>query len=409
MPNLIPKVDWQSSLDHCISKTMIQLSFVKAPGQFCLWTILFGFVTCQDKPTFSPQIDTDAAFGFKYHLIDSVGVKNPWAKMFGDLNGDGSPDIIIGGQKGPLVWYRNPDWKLMKISGGGYDTVDGEAGDMDGDGDIDVVMGGLYWYENPGTLSQTSDAFWETHQIADHPTHDVELADINNDGLLDIVTRNQSDFGTMKGNTIHVWIQGVADDWSEEIIECDHGEGLKVIDLDKDGDIDIIGTGFWFENSLTDPWRRHDITKWHASSNLSVGDFNGDGRLDIVLTPSELAKQDYKISWFEQPENLHDDVWPEHSLVDSIECVIHGVAAGDFNGDDMTDITYSEMHQGRDPDEVVALINRADGKQWDKVILSERGSHSIEVVDINQDGLPDIFGANWSGDYQPIELWLSTN
>ena len=192
----------------------------------------------------------------------------------------------------------------------------------------------------------------------------------------------------------------------KKILECDHGEGLNVVDLDGDGDPDIVGTGFWFENS-DDNWVQHHITEWHASSNLAVADFNGDGRKDIVLTPSELAGQHYKISWFEQPIKLKEDTWIEHNLVDSIECVIHGVAVADFDSDGEIDIAYSEMHQGQDPDEVVILINNGNGQDWDKMILSEKGSHSIEVADINGDTMPDILGANWSGEYQPVEVWYS--
>ena len=346
---------------------------------------------------------------FKYQFVDSAGVNNPWAKMIGDINDDGLMDIIIGGQDGPLVWYRNPDWESFNIANGGYNTVDGEAGDIDGDGDLDIVMGGLFWYENPGSHSATPGPVWEIHQIADHPTHDVELADINNDGTMDVVTRNQSDFGTFKGNTIHLWTNMGSDKWTEKILKCEHGEGLRVIDLDGDGDADVIGTGFWFDNSEADSWERHDIAEWHASANLAVADFNGDHRLDIVLTPSELKEQYYKISWFEQPEDIYNNEWTEHNLVDSIECVIHGVGVGDFNDDESMDIVYSEMHQGVDPDEVVVMINQGNGSYWEKLVISERGSHSIEIDDINGDGLPDIMGANWSGDYQPVELWLSDN
>lgn len=43
----------------------------------------------------------------------------------------------------------------------------------------------------------------------------------------------------------------------------------------------------------------------------------------------------------------------------------------------------------------------------EKLVLSEKGTHYIQVADVNHDGLPDIFGANWSSDYQPVELWLN--
>ena len=343
---------------------------------------------------------------FQHYIVDSTTVQNPWAKIPGDINNDGSLDIIIGGQKGPLVWYRNPDWEAFTISEGGYNTVDGERGDIDGDGDLDIVMGGLYWYENPGRLDENPDKSWTTHLVAEHPTHDIELADLNGDKKLDIISRNQSDFGTMKGNTIHLWFNLGDNTWEEEVLDCEHGEGLRVIDLDKDNDDDIVAGGFWFENRLG-KWEKHAFSAWHASANLAVADINNNGRLDIILTPSELATNYFKISWFEQPMDLNDEAWKEHILVDSVECVIHGVGVGDFNVDGLTDIAYSEMHQGSDPDEVVVLINKNRTTAWEKMVISEKGSHSIEVADIDGDGIDDIFGANWSGTFQPIELWIN--
>ncbi|NND06383.1 MAG: VCBS repeat-containing protein [Saprospiraceae bacterium] len=383
----------------CYLKSMLAFSIVMV--------IILSTISCTETPrNQAAPSQSSKELRFEHQVIDSLTVRDPWAKMFADVNSDGAVDIIVGGRNGPLVWYRNPDWTSFEISPGGYDTVDGESGDVDGDGDMDVVMGGLYWYENPGGLTDSPKQPWEAHLIANHPTHDVELADINTDGTLDVITRNQSEFGTKKGNTIHCWMNLGGDRWEEKILNCDHGEGLRVGDLDGDNEIDIVGTGFWFENMPDEDWARHTITKWHSSANLALGDFNGDQKMDVVLTPSELAGQFYKLSWFEQPDQIRGK-WKEHVLVDSIECVIHGVQVADFNLDGVIDIAYSEMHQGEGLDEVVVMINQQEGRNWQKTVLSSKGSHSIEVVDINADGLPDVFGANWSGDYQPIEVWLS--
>jgi len=345
---------------------------------------------------------------FEHIIIDSEGPKDPWAKIAGDIDGDGFADVVIGGRQGPLVWYEYPTWSKAIIANGGYKTVDGELGDVDGDGDLDVVMGGLIWYENPRPGGEPAKNAWKAHKVADHPTHDVELADLDDDGDLDIVTRDQSEFGHKAGNKIYLWRQNADATWTQKIIACPHGEAIALGDIDKDGDPDIVIGGIWFENTrdiVNGAWNAHRFGSWHPNATVQIADINGDALPDIVLSPSELQKQFYKISWFEAPSDPKKDNWTEHVIVEPIECVIHGLVTADINGDGMIDVVSSEMHQGGDPDEVAVFVNQANGSAWTKQIISTRGSHFIRAADIGNDGDIDIIGANWSGPYQPIEMW----
>lgn len=359
----------------------------------------------------SLAVSASASVRFDHHLVGEQGPKDPWAKIIADIDGDNLPDVIVGGRNGPLVWYAWPDWTKGLIAEGGYKTVDGEAGDMDGDGDLDIVMGGLLWYENPRPTADPAQTVWPAHRVADHPTHDLELADLDGDGDLDIVTRDQSEFGHKAGNEIHVWRQDKNGRWAHRIIECPHGEGLCLADLDRDGDADVVTGGTWFENTrqiIADAWPKHTFAQWHSSATVQVADFNGDHRLDVLLSPSELKGQWHRLSWFEAPVDPRQADWTEHVIAKRIECVIHGLVAADFDGDGAEDVAASEMHQGQDPDEVSVFLNRSRGATWDKQIVSTKGSHYIRAGDIGADGDIDLIGANWSGPYQPIEFWENT-
>jgi len=194
-------------------------------------------------------------------------------------------------------------------------------------------------------------------------------------------------------------------------VDCPHGEGLAVADLDGDGDVDVVIGGQWFENDgrVNGAWREHTFTtNWTwADTKVALGDLNGDGCLDVVLAPAELQGQRYRLAWYEATRQAAQSNWREHVVDAPVEAVMHGLAVADMDGDGHPDIVASRMHQGAAPQEVSVYLNTGKGNSWRKVVMSERGSHDILVADFNGDGRPDILGANHGGPRQPVELWLN--
>ena len=363
-----------------------------------------------DGPAADRTNDTRAA-RFERVEVDLKPPSSPYTKLAGDFNRDGRLDIAIAGSKGRLVWYANPGWARVRVAESGWKTVGGAVGDLDGDGDPDLMPGAQVWFENPLPNGDPARDPWPVHSISDITSHDAALADLDGDGRLDVVARDQSGFNHKQGDRIHLWRQAGPDRWEHHTIACPHGEGLALADLDADGDTDIVIGGRWFENpgQVAADWPEHiTTTRWTwADTKVSVGDINGDGRPDIVLAPAEYKDQTYRLAWYEAPENARASDWAERVVVPSIEAVVHGLQVADMDGDGRLDIVSARMHQGAAPREVAVFFNEGLGRQWSKHVVATTGSHDIQVADFDGDDRPDILGANHAGAHQPIELWLN--
>lgn len=339
---------------------------------------------------------------FTHRIIDAAGPLSIWGKCAADLNGDGRIDLLVGGWRGGgLVWYENPGWTKRSIDPANKISTDLEVADVDRDGKPDVVAvtgTGVVWYRGRD---------WKPRPVATDTVHDIEVADFDGDGKIDVIARNQNLSKNSSGATLFLYRQQSPAQWTRSTVPIPDGEGLKAADLDRDGDLDIVLNGTWLEN------RGGTLAEWPArvfgpawkqdKVFVATGDLNGDGRLDIVLSPSEPKGQRYRLSWFEAPADLKSRAWVEHIIVPGIETVHHFVGVADFNGDGRADVATAAMLQGASPQEVAIYLNTGQGASWTKQVIGTTGNHSMRIFDVDGSGRPSLFGANHQEN--KVELW----
>lgn len=76
-------------------------------------------------------------------------------------------------------------------------------------------------------------------------------------------------------------------------------------------------------------WQHRTIGAWGAGGSIDTADLDGDGRLDVLLAPSESGPGE--IAWFEALADPLDGSWIRHSIADAED--VHLVHLDDFDLD----------------------------------------------------------------------------
>lgn len=264
-----------------------------------------------------------------------------------DIDGDGDFDIVASAYYGnAIAWWSNYDgsgyiWIKHNIDIN-YEGAGGViAADIDDDGDMDIVGTGaginhVSWWENINGVGTS----WLEHTIDDSFTfaYSVCVDDFDNDGDIDVAAASFSP------GIIACWSnEDFGDSWQKTIVDSDLEDiaCVRSSDIDGDGDIDILGASptddeiAWWENADGSGtiWTKVLVaTEVDGAWSVAPVDIDKDGDVDIIVA----AEYAGKIVLYENSNGIATN-WVEH-LVESDYSSPRSVCSGDLNSDGYDDI-----------------------------------------------------------------------
>ncbi len=314
-------------------------------------------------------LESDGGFQPLAVIDDTAGE----ALESGDLDGDEEPDLIVSFHVDGVGMYRNlgsGDFgPLLEISSPAPRYPYATIGDLDGDDDLDLVAGGdsgSIWLENTDGLAR-----FDTH-------HEISIwvwaiVDLDRDGDQDLISQNSWQENLDGSGTFADSVSLVVTD----------GSYKAAGDLDGDDDLDLV---LWSSSGLV--WHANaggevfgveqTIDATLGSFGVAVVDLDDDGDLDLVTSSHEDP-----LAWYENLDGSGNFASAQAIGSQALEGT--AVLAVDVDGDDDVDVIHGEplgWYENLDGGGAFGPLHSMD--------VPEVGIYSFAAADLDGDADLDV-------------------
>ena len=301
-------IDGDKDLDILVATTeSLQIMLNKGEGQFA-WLPLYVGGDNKERKVLAADLNNDSQQDIVSHStstgllwFDNAGGNSFTPRdilseyfihdfVIVDIDGDNDKDIAATTLSGIWLWYENTaEGFVEQVLGKTPSDSGGEikAADFDNDQDTDFIIAG----SGPLiALSNGGKQVFDVVEIAEEPCYDLQILDFDGDGKTEFLCRDGN------RSRVDVWMNGGNFAFKPQNVTRTEArvEDIRVHDWDRDGDPDIfVATkasslapslvGF-FENNKGVLSGSPDIPIDKSSNLHEFGDFDDDGRTDIVFT-----------------------------------------------------------------------------------------------------------------------------